>query len=166
MKAAARQKGGRRTSRETAKAPEPLDVSELTDSFGYLLRRLQLAYKKNFLRIADDDIQNGQIGALFLIGRNPGITPSQIAAQLGMEPAQVAVLLSKLELQRLVRRPSSDRDGRARPVHLTRLGQRHFANVHPIFLDAESSFVGHALDEEETRLLRGLLNKLLAKHTS
>lgn len=143
-----------------------LQTEELSLSFGYLLRRLQLAYKKNFLRIANDDIQNGLVGTLLLVGLNPGIKPSQISALLGVEATQVALMLGKLELQRLVRRPTSRSDGRSRPVRLTAAGERFFARVREVSVEAESSFIGDALNEDETRQLRELLQRLLAYHSA
>lgn len=156
------QSGGKSPSgRSTANEQDALETEELTNAFGYLLRRLQLSYKKNFLRLANDNIQNGQVGTLLLIGRNPGIKPSQISAQLGVEATQVALMLGKLELAKLVRRPSSSSDGRSRPVRLTALGERHFQRVMAIQVEAEKSFIGTALDDDETRQLRMLLRKLL-----
>jgi DNA-binding MarR family transcriptional regulator len=134
------------------------------DSFGYLLRRLQLLYKKNFVRIAKDDLPTGQVGVLMLIGQNSDITPTRISARLGMEPAQVAVLVSKLELQGLIRRAASNTDGRVRPLRLTAKGQRQYALTCELAAEAEQSFIGDALNEKETRQLHALLSKLLAKH--
>lgn len=138
--------------------------SEHSSSFGYLLRRLLGVYRKNFLRIAKDDLPNGQVGVLILIGQNPGITPSQISAKLGSEPAQVAVLINKLELQRLIRRVRSKGDGRVRPLRLTAKGERYFAQTTLIAAEAEATFIGEALSEAEADQLRSLLRKLLIYH--
>lgn len=138
--------------------------AEPPNSFGYLLRRLQLLYKKNFVRIAKDDLPTGQVGVLMLIGQNSDITPSRISARLGMEPAQVAVLVSKLELQGLIRRAASNTDGRVRPLRLTAKGQRQYALTCELAAEAEESFIGDALSEQETKQLHALLSKLLARH--
>ena len=56
-----------------------LDVGPLTSSLGYLLRRLQLAYKKHFLREArSTNLQPRYVGAMYVVGLNPGVTPSQM----------------------------------------------------------------------------------------
>ena len=134
---------------------------ELAESYGYLLRRLQILFKKNFLRIANANIHTGEVGVMMMIGHHPGITPSEISAQLGMEAAQVAVVVGRLELQRLVKRPTSLSDGRSRPIRLSAQGERQFATVRRIAVEAEDSFIGDALNEEESQQLRDLLTKLL-----
>jgi DNA-binding MarR family transcriptional regulator len=142
---------------------EGLDVAPITSSLGYLLRRLQLSFKKHFIRVAGpDSVQPNQVGAMVLIGLNPGITPSQLCTALGMDGAQVATMLNMLELRKLIARRSSKADGRSRAVHLTAAGKREFEKVRTVALDAEHSFVGDSLSAEETRLLISLLSRLLA----
>jgi DNA-binding MarR family transcriptional regulator len=150
----------RRASKQAVAASD----ADMPNSFGYLLRRLQLLYKKNFVRIAKDDLPTGQVGVLMLIGQNVDITPSRISARLGMEPAQVAVLVNKLELQRLIRRAASNTDGRVRPLRLTAKGERQYALTRELAAEAEESFVGEALSEKEAQQLHALLSKLLAHH--
>ena len=141
------------------------DVKELTSALGYLLRRLQLLHKKNFLRIAGDEVHTSQVAVLMVIGHSPGITSSQISAQLGMEAAQVALVISKLELQGLVRRTSANQDGRrTMPAKLTARGERRFALARAISIEAERSFVENALSEDEQQQLHMLLDKLLQSH--
>jgi len=142
---------------------EAMELAPLTASLGYLLRRLQLSYKKHFNRMAGaSGIQPGQVGAMFAIGLNPGIAPSQLCAALGMDAAQVTALLNQLELKKLVTRRSSKQDGRSRVIQLTAAGQREFKIVQELALEVERSFVGEALSEGEARQLIALLSRLLA----
>src|SRR6185369_17415921 len=96
-----------------------LELEPLTSSFGYLLRRLQLAYKKHFLREAGStQLQPRYVGAMYVIGLNPGVTPSQMSAALGLDAVHTALVLNALEARGLlVRRPCTT-DGRSRRVHL------------------------------------------------
>lgn len=152
-------------SRVDHKAPLPPQAAELADSLGYLLRRLQLAYKKNFQRLAPDSIHPGMVATMFLIARHPDITPSQLSAGLGMEPTQITALLGRLQAQNLLRRPASS-DGRSRPVRLSPEGEELFKQVETSALEAEESFVAGILDEDESRILRELLGKLLMGHVA
>lgn len=152
-------------SRVDPKAALPPQAAELADSLGYLLRRLQLAYKKNFQRVAPDSVHPGMVATMFLIARNPEITPSQLSAGLGMEPTQITALLGRLQAQNLLSRPSSS-DGRSRPVRLSPQGEDLFKEVETAALEAEDSFVAGILDPDEARMLRELLGKLLAGHAA
>ena len=153
-------------SREDHRSALPPQAAELADSLGYLLRRLQLAYKKNFQRIAPDSVHPGMVATMFLIARNPDITPSQLSIGLGMEPTQITALLGRLQGQDLLSRPASGSDGRSRPVRLSAKGEDLFTQVNAAAMAAEDSFVDGILDAEESRTLRELLGKLLAGHAA
>ena len=142
---------------------EGLALDPLKSSLGYLLRRLQLSYKKHFTRkVGPNGIQASQVGAVFTIGFNPGVTPSQLGAALGIDAAQVTTILNQLELKRFIKRRSSKLDGRSRAVSLTASGQRQFHALQEMVVEAERTFIGETLSDEEVRLVYGLLARLLA----
>lgn len=144
---------------------DELDAATLTASLGYLLRRLQLAYRKHFTRVAGPDgVSPNHVGAMYVIGLNPGVTPTRIGTALGLDGAQVATMLNALEQRGLVARKISRADGRSRAVHLTAAGRRAFATVQAVAEEAEASFVAGRLDAAETRQLIGLMSRLLAGH--
>ncbi|MBO9581136.1 MAG: MarR family transcriptional regulator [Sphingobium sp.] len=141
---------------------DALETVALSSSLGYLLRRLQLNFKKHFTRIAGvDGFHPNHVGAMFTIGDNPGITPSQLCATLGMEPAQVATMLNALEALGYIARKASKTDGRSRRVHLTTAGKRKFEDVRDMALEVERNFIGDTLSPAETEVLVGLLSRLL-----
>lgn len=143
-------------------AQDALETVALSSSLGYLLRRLQLNFKKHFTRMAGPDgFHPNHVGAMFIIGDNPGVTPSQLCVALGMEPAQVATMLNALEALGYIARKASKTDGRSRRVHLTAAGKRKFAEVRDIALNVERNFIGDALSPAETRMLVDLLSRLL-----
>ncbi|HWJ70993.1 MAG TPA: MarR family winged helix-turn-helix transcriptional regulator [Sphingobium sp.] len=143
-------------------AQDALASAALSSSLGYLLRRLQLDFKKHFTRMAGTDgFHPNHVGAMFTIGDNPGVTPSQLGAALGIEPAQVATMLNALDALGYIARKASKTDGRSRRVHLTAAGKRKFEEVRTIALDVERTFIGDALSPAETRVLVGLLSRLL-----
>lgn len=143
-------------------ARDALETVALSSSLGYLLRRLQLSFKKHFTRMAGPDgFHPNHVGAMFTIGDNPGVTPSQLCATLGMEPAQVATMLNALESLGYIARKASKTDGRSRRVHLTAAGKRKFEEVRDIALEVERNFIGDTLSPAETRVLVSLLSRLL-----
>ena len=140
---------------------EALETTELALSLGYLLRRLQLSYRKHFSAVADEGFNPNHVGAMFMIGLNPGVTPSQLCVSLGMEPAQVATMLNALDGLGYIARKASKTDGRSRKVHLTAAGKRKFDEVRSIATAAERSFIGDSLDADEVRTLVSLMSRLL-----
>lgn len=140
-----------------------LRTEPLSRSLGYLLRRLQLTYKKHFTHVAGPNgIQPNHVGALMIIGLNPGIAPAQLITSLGMDGAQVTAVLNALEAKKLIARKSSKTDGRSRTVHLTAAGRREFETVQEIAWEAERSFIGSSLNKDETATLINLLSRVLA----
>ena len=139
-----------------------LEIDALTSSLGYLLRRLQLAYKKQFLREAGStDLQPRYVGAMYVIGLNPGVTPSQMSAALGLDAVHTALLLNALEERGLIVRQVSPTDGRSRVVHLTPAGRKAFAKLRIVAARVEREFVSGALTQQETAQLISLMTRLL-----
>jgi DNA-binding MarR family transcriptional regulator len=139
-----------------------LELDVLTKSLGYLLRRLQLAYKKQFLREAGSThLQPRYVGAMYVIGLNPGVTPSQMSAALGLDAVHTALLLNALEERGLVVRRPSPTDGRSRVVHLTPAGRKAFAKLQIVAARVEQEFVSGALTQQETAQLISLMTRLL-----
>jgi DNA-binding MarR family transcriptional regulator len=139
-----------------------LELGVLTSSLGYLLRRLQLAYKKQFLREAGSSaLQPRYVGAMYVIGLNPGVTPSQMSAALGLDDVHTTLLLNALEERELVVRRPSTTDGRSRVVHLTPVGRKAFAKLRIVATRVEQDFVSRALTKQETAQLISLMTRLL-----
>jgi DNA-binding MarR family transcriptional regulator len=140
-----------------------LELGVLTSSLGYLLRRLQLAYKKHFLREARSiRLQPQHVGAMYVIGLNPGVTPSQMSAALGLDAVHTALMLKALEERGLIVRRLSKTDGRSRVVHLTPAGRKAFAQLQVVAARVEQEFVSGALSPQETGQLISLMTRLLA----
>lgn len=139
-----------------------LELGGLTSSLGYLLRRLQLAYKKHFLREARAlPLQPQHVGAMYVIGLNPGVTPSQISAALGLDAVHTALMLNALEERKLIVRRISRTDARSRAVHLTPAGRKAFAQLQIVAARVEQDFVSSTLTQRETAQLISLMMRLL-----
>jgi DNA-binding MarR family transcriptional regulator len=142
-----------------------IDFGPLLESLGYYLRRLQQAYKRNFsASVGDFDVQARDVGALFAIGLNPGLTPSQLATAMFMDAAQVTAMLNAFAWRGWIDRRVSKADARSRTIHLTPVGQEVLAKLRPIVGVIDRNFTQDALTPEERDLLIRLLAKLLAAH--
>jgi DNA-binding MarR family transcriptional regulator len=165
--AASRPTRARNVARD-AEQSDPLDATQvdfgpLNQYLGYYLRRLYDGYRKHFVAAAGDlDVQPREVGALFVIGLNPGLTPSQLSAALAMDGAQITAMLNMFDARGLLERRVSSADARSRLVYLTLAGKRMLQRLRKLVGGFDRSFAGDALTDEELGQLIGLLAKLLA----
>jgi DNA-binding MarR family transcriptional regulator len=149
--------------------PEHVQAGDLTfgslpHTFGFKLRRVQLAYKKHFARLAaGTGFQLNQVGAMSLIARNPGVTPGALAAALTIDAAQVTSIVKELELRGFISRRKSPTDSRSRSLRLTAIGKRQFEQLKIIIAEVETSFIGASLSAEECEQLSALLERVRAE---
>ena len=141
----------------------PIEYGPVKGHLAYYLRRLLKAFKFHFKSsVGDLDVQAHDVGALFAIALNPGLTPSDLVPALYLDPAQVTGMLNTFELKGWIVRRISTTDGRSRALHLTNAGQRLLAQLEPMVGEIDRTFVEGILTNEETAQLIGLLAKLLA----
>jgi DNA-binding MarR family transcriptional regulator len=87
--------------------------------------QLEHALERASKRMEDSlGISGPQCFALRMIGARPGITAGELAALLHLHPSTVTGIVQRLELRKLVKRISSDNDGRVAHLHLTGAGTR------------------------------------------
>src|SRR5690242_3190854 len=68
--------------------PEGLDLGDLANALGYVLRRAQLASFKHFKdTFRTTDLTPAQYSVLMVIDRNPGLKQNQISDALGIKRA-------------------------------------------------------------------------------
>lgn len=150
---------------DTAAAPSPLtlDYGPLDKYLGYYLRRLYDDYRKHFVAKAGDmDVLPREVGALFVIGLNPGLTPSHLSGALSLDGAQITSMLNMFENRGLLERRVSSTDARSRRVYLTPAGRAMMKRLEPVIDKYDRDFSGGALTDEELAQLIGLLAKLQA----
>jgi MarR family transcriptional regulator, temperature-dependent positive regulator of motility len=144
-----------------ASGPVKVDFGPLDRYLGYYLRRLYDGYRKHFVFKAGDlDVQPREVGALFVIGLNPGLTPTQLCGALELDGAQITSMLNMFENRGLVERRVSSTDGRSRRAYLTPGGQSMLKRVHKFVDGFDRSFSGASLTDKELAQLIGLLAKL------
>jgi DNA-binding MarR family transcriptional regulator len=117
-----------RNRRTAAVRRQPAVAAELGDlgqQVGYLLRRAQLAVFADFsARQRGPVVRPGEYSVLAVIGRNPGLSQSQLCAALGIKRANLVAVIDHLESLGLARRDLSATDRRSNRLQLTVAGQR------------------------------------------
>ncbi len=98
----------------------------------------------------------GQEAVLKILADLDGQTMSQLAAGLSVQPPTVTKMVSRLSAQGLVRRVSSEADGRLARVHLTEEGRSRVVEIERIWKRLEKEALA-GLDEKDRRRLRKLL---------
>lgn len=140
-----------------------VDFGPLSHYLGFYLRRLYDDYRKHFVKQAGDlDIQPREVGALFVIGLNPGLTPSQLSAALALDGAQTTAMLNLFDARGLLERRVSSIDARSRLVYLTATGKTMLTRLRKLVGGFDRSFSGDALTDAELEQLITLLAKLHA----
>jgi DNA-binding MarR family transcriptional regulator len=111
--------------RASRRAPEAADLGDLEQHVGYMLRRAQLAVFADFSAAQRGAVARpGQFSVLSVIGRNPGLSQSQLGAALGIKRANLVAVIDELESLALVLRIPSSTDRRSNRLELTRAGMR------------------------------------------
>ena len=101
------------------------DLADLDQQVGYMLRQAQLAVFADFIaKQRGAALRPGQFSILAIIGRNPGLSQTQVCSALGIKRANLVAAIDALESLGLVRRDASVTDRRSNKLHLTPAGQR------------------------------------------
>ncbi len=134
---------------------------ELEMSVGYVLRRAQLAVFADFsARQSEGAVSRpGQFALLAVIGRQPGVTQTQLCAALGIKRANLVVAIDQFERLGLVRREQCDIDRRANRLHLTPAGTQALSRATDGQRKHEAR-IATLLGANGRRVLIELLNKL------
>jgi DNA-binding MarR family transcriptional regulator len=102
---------------------EKLDLGELPQLSGYMLRRAQFAAFNDFLRFFEDlNIRPVQYAVMAVIDRNAGLKQSQVSEALGIKRANLVAILDALERRGLARREAVASDRRSHALRLTDKG--------------------------------------------
>jgi DNA-binding MarR family transcriptional regulator len=136
------------------------DLGTLPETIGYVLRRAQLAVFQDVTRaFAAFDMRPAQYSVLTIIGRNPGLTQTQVAEALGIQRANFVALLDGLEARGLARREPVASDRRSYALHLTPEGRDLLARLQQLEADHERRLV-ERIGPENRALLLDLLRRL------
>lgn len=132
-------------------------------SVAFLLAQLGAHAAMRFAeRIAELELTAPQAGVLRAVAADPGRTQQAIAAQLGIAPSGLLVLLDELERRGLLARRRNPHDRRQHAVDLTDPGRDLLARV-AVVARAHDDALLAALDPAERQCLRGLLGRIAAQ---
>ena len=110
------------------------------DLIGFRFRRIQNEMSRRFKqRIARVDVNPGMFSALALIQANPGLSQSELAAEIGMDRATVVALLDALEKNGWARRTRDSVDRRRHSLSITPQGGRELARLGQLALENEAA---------------------------
>lgn len=108
-----------------APANENLDYGPLANWVGFHLRLAQTASFQAFVQEASAvDLSPGRFATLMLIGRNPGISQTALAAANGRDKSTLTPILEDLERRGFVLREKMKTDRRSYQLTLTEAGKK------------------------------------------
>lgn len=136
-----------------------IDTDVIEVFLGYGTRRASEVIHGNFIRLmAPLGLRPVSFTLLALVGRNPGITSSQLCQILDLQSPNLVGLVKQLQDRELIERRPHPTDGRAMGLHLTTGGRQ---------LLQQASALAHAADDEASARLtpeeRQTLTRLLRK---
>jgi DNA-binding MarR family transcriptional regulator len=109
---------------------EKLDLGQLNNHLGYLLRRLQVRVFQDFITALKGlKLRPAQYSVLLVIEANPGRSQAAIGNSLGIERARLARLLNVLARRKWIRRLASGRDARSHALVLTAEGEKALTKI-------------------------------------
>jgi DNA-binding MarR family transcriptional regulator len=126
----AKSRAARKQSAEAVVETTPLQLGELSEHLGYLLKRAQLRIFEDFLRcVAPLDLTPAQFSVLRLLDKNPGRNQTEIANTLGILRPNFVAMLDGLESRSLCARIRSTNDRRSHILLLTDKGRTVLARA-------------------------------------
>src|SRR5258708_5175068 len=141
----------------------PLRLGRLSSLLGYALRSAPGRVFQDFeAEMKELGLTPGQLGTLFLIEANRGLSQSELGAALGIDRSSVVPLIDRLQKRGWVRRAARASDRRAHALELAPAGAALVAQRTPR-LDAHEARIAAALSPAERKRLFELLSKVAAK---
>lgn len=134
-----------------------VDLGDLPDQLGFLVRRVQLWVFREFTRkLARLDVTLAQYSVLTVVGANPGINQLAVASALAIERAGLGRLIERLEARNLLERFPSTLDRRSYVLHLTSEGRKALARMRAIVYESEKRLAEKFMPGDAEDLRRAL----------
>jgi DNA-binding MarR family transcriptional regulator len=152
----------RATARQADKAlvRAAVRLGRLESLLGYTLRRAQVRVFQDFeAEMKSLGLTPGQLGTLFLIEANRGLSQSELGAALGIDRSSVVPLIDRLQKRGWVRRAARASDRRAHALELAPGGVALLAKLMPR-LDAHEARIAAGLSAAERKTLHELLARV------
>ncbi len=127
----------------------------IQESIGYLLAQAAKEHRSRVsTAFSDLGIHVGQDMVLLCLWKEDGLTPSELASRLKVEPGTVSKVLSRMEKVDLVTRRSDPEDARSYKVYLTERGRALREPVESRWQEVEDRMVEELSPEEKVVLYR------------
>jgi DNA-binding MarR family transcriptional regulator len=142
-------------------AGEALQLGELSEQLGYVLKRAQLKVFENFLRcMASLQLTPAQFSVLLLVEKNPGRNQTEIASTLGILRPNFVAMLDNLESRDLCARIRSTNDRRSHILVLTDKGKAVLTRAKKLVATKHESRLNTLLGQANREALLEMLSKI------
>jgi DNA-binding MarR family transcriptional regulator len=153
---------GRKTSGAAVPADAgPLQIGELSERLGYLLKRAQLKIFEDFIRCVEPlQLTPAQFSVLLLLDKNPGRNQTEIATTLGILRPNFVAMLDGLESRELCIRIRSTNDRRSHILQLTDKGRAVLARAKKLVATKHEARLSELLGVDNREALLAMLDKI------
>ncbi|MBN9460009.1 MAG: winged helix-turn-helix transcriptional regulator [Burkholderiales bacterium] len=146
---------------EPIATPQPREHTTLWDRPGFLVRRLHQIHVAMFMEdLGDEQVTPIQYGLLSILVDMPGLDQFSLAEELGIDRANVADVLKRLESRKLVLRVVDPHNRRRKICLPTRAGTAFVQKYKPRMQRAQERLI-EPLSLQERRTFVELLHKLI-----
>jgi len=141
-----------------------LQLGELSDLLGYLLKRAQLKVFEDFMRcVAPLQLTPAQFSVLLLLDNNPGRNQTEIANTLGILRPNFVAMLDALESRDLCTRMRSTNDRRSHVLMLTDKGRAVLTRAKKLVASKHEARLNELLGPANRVALLDMLSKIAAE---
>ena len=138
-----------------------LQLGELSDLLGYVLKRAQLKVFEDFLRCMDSlQLTPAQFSVLILLEKNPGRNQTEIASTLGILRPNFVAMLDGLESRDLCTRMRSTNDRRSHILVLTDKGRAVLQRAKKLVASKHEARLNELLGPTNRAALLSMLSKI------
>ncbi len=145
---------------DTLSTDGPIEIGELEDSFGFLIRMTQVrVFEAFFNGVGQHELKPGEYSVLWLISLNPNVRQGEVARRLSIKPAHMTKVIQRLEGRNFLTRHIPDNDRRSVRLKLTDDGQQFVEKYKEAYFTYYE--MENCLSEEEMTQLTKLLQKFI-----
>ena len=128
----------------------------VTHRLGQAAHAYRVRAGSNLARIG---LHSGQESLLKALSADDGMTMSDLASTLGVQPPTVTKMIGRLAAQDYVERRASKGDGRQAEVYLTERGRRAIDTIDKVWKRIEKTALD-GIDDKDRKRLRKLLRQV------
>jgi DNA-binding MarR family transcriptional regulator len=151
----------RKETSEGAGEQDALQLGELSDLLGYVLKRAQLKVFEDFLRCVESlQLTPAQFSVLILLEKNPGRNQTEIANTLGILRPNFVAMLDGLESRDLCTRMRSTNDRRSHILVLTDKGRAVLQRAKRLVASKHEARLNELLGPTNRAALLSMLSKI------